>query len=150
MSIAIKQAKIKDLDSIYRIERECFTYEAYTKEHIAILLKNPNVTGLLAKINGEIAGFIIGGIENFDKAKVGRIYTIDVALKHRRIGVGQKLLSELEQTFLKKGAKISCLEVRADNKAARELYHKQGYTELKSVKDYYAKGIHGIRLMKKL
>jgi ribosomal-protein-alanine N-acetyltransferase len=150
LSIAIGQAKIKDLDSIYRIERECFTHEAYTKEHIATLLKNPNVISLLAKINGEIVGFIIGGIENFDKIKVGHIYTIDVALRYRQIGVGQKLLVKLEQAFLKKGALISCLEVRADNKAAKELYHKQGYTELESVKNYYAKGIHGIRLMKKL
>jgi ribosomal-protein-alanine N-acetyltransferase len=146
----IEQAKIEDLDSLYSIERECFTYEAFTKEQIFTLLKSPNALGLVAKIDSVIAGFVIGAIENFGGSKVGYIFTIDVALKHRRVGIGQKLLDELEQAFLRKGATASYLEVRADNKAARELYHKQGYIELGSVKDYYSKGIHGVRLKKEL
>lgn len=150
LPITIEQAKIKDLGSLYNIERECFTYEAYTKEHIAALLRSPKAIGLAAKIEGEIAGFIIGAIENSGGTKIGHIYTIDVALKHRRVGVGQKLLGELEQAFLKKGATASYLEVRSDNNAARELYHKRGYTELEPMKDYYSRGVHGIRFMKKL
>jgi ribosomal-protein-alanine N-acetyltransferase len=149
-AIIIEQAKIQDLDSLYYIERECFTYEAYTKEQILTLLKSLNIIGFVAKINGEIAGFIIGQIENFGVAKVGYVHTIDVALKNRRSGIGQRLLEELERTLFNKGATICYLEVRIDNKAGLELYRKQGYIELESVKDYYYKGIHGIRLKKEL
>ena len=150
MQITVERAKVRDIDSLYRIEKECFTYEAFTKEQMVTMLKSPNVIGFVAKIDGEIAGFTIGAIENFGGAKVGHIYTIDVALKHRRIGVGQRLLDGLEQAFLKNGATTSCLEVRVDNKAARELYHTQGYTELESIRNYYSSGVHGIRLVKKL
>jgi len=150
MPLKIEQAKLNDLDTLYRIERECFTLEAFTREHIASLLESPNAVSLVAKVNHEIVGFIIGMIENYGRVKVGHVYTIDVALKHRRAGVGLRLLDELEHVFLERGVKTSYLEVRIDNKAARELYRKKGYTELEPLENFYAKGRHGLRMKKEL
>jgi len=152
MPLKIEQAKLNDLDTLYRIERECFTSEAFTREHIAYLLESPNAVSLVAKANHEILGFIVGMIENYGYGRVlvGHVYTIDVALKHRRAGVGLRLLDELEHVFLEKGAKTSYLEVRIDNKAARELYRKKGYTELEPLENFYAKGRHGLRMKKEL
>jgi len=138
------------LETLYRIERECFTLEAFTKQHIAFLLENLHNISLAAWENNEIAGFIIGLIQNFDQTIIGRVYTLDVAVKHRRKGIGLKLLNELEQAFIEKGVENCYLEARTDNVAARELYHKHGYTKAKHLKDYYSKGIHGILLVKKL
>lgn len=149
MAITIQRATIKDLETLYQIERECFTLEAFSKEHLAYLLQNPNTLSLVAHVNGEIAGFIIGLIHRHDKMITGRVYTIDIAVKHRRKGVGLILLNELEQKFLKRGVESCYLEVRVDNVAARQLYRKHGYVEVKKLKHYYG-GIHGIRLKKKL
>ena len=149
MAITIQRATINDLETLYQIERECFTVEAFSKEHIAYLLQNPNTLSLVAHVNGEIAGFIIGLIHRHDKMITGRVYTIDVAVKHRRKGVGLKLLNELEQIFVKRGVKICYLEARVDNVAALELYRKHGYVEVEKLKKYY-RGIHGVRLKKKL
>jgi len=149
LEITIKPATIKDLETLYQIERECFTIEAFSKKHITYLLQNPNTLNLVAHANGEIAGFIIGLIYRHNKMITGRVYTLDVAVKHRRKGIGIKLLSELEQIFLEKGVKICYLEVRVDNVAALELYRKHGYVEVEKLKHYYT-GIHGIRLKKKL
>jgi len=150
MPLRIEQPKISDLDTLYRIERECFTVEAFTKEHIASLLESPNAVSLVAKADHEIVGFIIGMIEDYGKVKVGHVYTLDVALKHRRLGVGLKLIDELEHVFLERGVKTCYLEVRMDNKAARELYRRKGYTELEPLEDFYAKGRHGVRMKKEL
>jgi ribosomal-protein-alanine N-acetyltransferase len=150
MLLKIEQAKFNDLDALYRIERECFTSEAFTKEHIAYLLESLNAVSLVAKTNHEIVGFIVGMIENYGRVTVGHVYTIDVALKHRRIGVGLKLLDELEHIFLERDVKTSYLEVRIDNKAARELYRKKGYTELEPLENFYARGKHGLRMKKEL
>jgi len=150
MPLKIEKPKISDLDTLYRIERECFTVEAFTKEHIAYLLESPNAVSLVAKADHEIVGFIIGMIEDYGKVKVGHIYTLDVALKHRRLGVALKLIDKLEHVFLERGVKTCYLEVRMDNKAARELYHKKGYTELEPLEDFYAKGRHGLRMKKEL
>lgn len=149
MAITIQRATINDLETLHQIERECFTVEAFSKEHIAYLLQNPNTLSLVAHVNGEIAGFIIGLIHRHDKMITGRVYTIDIAVKHRRKGVGLKLLNELERIFVKRGVKICYLEARVDNVAALELYRKHGYVEAEKLKKYY-RGIHGVRLKKKL
>ena len=150
MPITVKRTTIRDLETLDRIERECFTSEAFTKRHIAFLLENPYSISLAAWENNKIAGFIIGSIQNSNGTQIGHVYTLDVAVEHRRKGIGLKLLSELERVFMEKGVKSYCLEVRIDNLAARKLYHKQGYTEVKQLKDYYSKGINGVLLVKKL
>lgn len=148
MSIIIEKARIADLEALYEIERECFDREAFTKEQIAYLLENPNSVSLIAQVNNEIAGFIIGLIYDRNEMRTGHVYTIDVAIKHRRMGVGLRLLNELERIFIDRGVKICNLEVRLDNVAARRLYRKHGYTEVERLKDYYFRGVHGVRLVK--
>ena len=149
MSITIQRATINDLETLYQIETECFTIEAFDKQHIAYLLENPNAVSLVAQINNAIAGFIIGLIHRHDEKITGRVYTLDVAVKYRRKGVGLKLLGEIERNFVKREVEICYLEVRKDNVAALELYRKHGYVEMEELKRYY-KGAHGIRLKKKL
>lgn len=148
--ISTRQATVNDLEKLYEIERECFTIEAFTKELLTLLLQDSNSVGLIAQVNGEIAGFIIGLIHHIRGMKTGHIYTIDVAIKHRRKGVGEKLLKELEKIFAKKGVKICYLEARLNNVAALELYKKQGYTKIERLNDYYSEGAHGVRLQKRL
>jgi len=150
MPFKIEQASLNDLDALHRIERECFTVEAFTREQILYLLKSPNAVSLVAKKEQEIVGFIIGMIENYGGVKVGHVYTIDVALKHRRAGLGLRLLDELEHVFFDRGVKTIYLEVRIDNEAARALYRKKGYTELEPLENFYAKGRHGLRMKKEL
>jgi len=149
LEITIQPATIKDLETLYQIERECFTVEAFSKEHISYLLQNPNTLNLVAHVNGEIAGFITGLIYRHNKVVTGRVYTLDVAVKHRRKGIGLRLLNELEQIFLKRGVKTCYLEVRVGNVAALELYRKHGYLEVEKLERYY-KGIRGVRLKKNL
>ena len=150
MSITIQQATVNDLETLYEIERECFTTEAFTKEQIAFLLQNPNAVSLVAQIDSENAGFIIGLTYRGNKVRIGHIYTIDVAVKHRRKGIGLRLLKELEQKFVEKGIETCYLEVRIDNVVARKLYRKQGYIETERLKGYYPMKTHGARLEKKL
>lgn len=150
LPITVRHANLKDLETLYKIEKECFTHEAFSKEQIAYFLKAPNAINLIAQVDGETAGFITGLIEQHGNSLVGHIYTIDVAPEHRRIGVGLKLLEEIEKKFIKRGAEACFLEVRINNLAARKLYQKHGYKELGKLNNYYARGIHGIRLKKKL
>jgi len=148
LSISVRKATANDLEILLGIERECFTAEAFTREQMSYLLESPNAVGLVAKVNNGVAGFTIGLIERHGKAKMGHVYTIDVAVKHRRMGIGIRLLSELERIFVEKGVKTCYLEVRVDNKAARELYRKHGYIELEPLENFYSIGTHGIRLKK--
>ncbi len=149
MSVTIQRTTMNDLEPLCRIERECFIREAFNKQHIAFLLENPNAVSLTAKIDNSIAGFVIGLIHRHDEEVVGHIYTLDVAVKYRRKGVGIKLLDEIERIFVKMGARLCYLEARKDNLAALELYRKHGYVKMKELRDYY-KDAHGVQLSKKI
>jgi len=148
MEIKIEKATIEDLDRLQKIERECFNEEAFSRERLAYLLETPNATDLKAKRNNKIVGFIIGLIKNRGMARIGQIFTLDVATEHRRTGIGFRLLNELERVFLENNVKTVYLEVRVDNEVALELYHKKGYFEIEPLQNYYSRGVHGFRMKK--
>lgn len=146
----IQQATIDDLETLYQIERECFVLEAFSKEQLIYLLSSSSSISLTAQVGSDIAGFIIGLIQKRDETKTGRIFTLDVAVKHRRKGVGQKLLQEFERILRERDVTSCYLEVRADNVAALKLYRKNKYLEVEQLKNYYERGVNGIRLKKTL
>jgi len=140
-----------DLEKLYEIERECFTTGTYSRKHIAALLLDSNCVGLIAKLNGEVAGFIIGLIHPTNVGtKAGHVYTLDVAVRHRRKGVGSSLLEALERVFAEENVEFCSLEARLDNAPAVELYLKRGYTKVDTLSNYYENGAHAIRLRKAL
>jgi len=147
MTVTVQDASVKCLERLYEIEKECFVEEAFTKKQIALLLTDYNSISLTARENGEIVGFIIGMIYPDEKAVNGHILTIDVSLSHRRRGIGQMLLQEMESIFTQKGVQACLLEVREGNVAAIGLYHKLGYEEIGRLENYYGNA-HGIYLKK--
>jgi len=149
MSVKIEGISIKHLDRLYEIEMECFEKEAFTKQQIAYLLTDYNSTGLIAELNGEIVGFVIAKICKDKKSATGHILTIDVSPKHRRKGIGLRLLQEIERIFKDKGVNVCFLEAREDNIAALNLYRKFGYGEAGRLESYYGNA-HGVLLRKTL
>jgi len=149
MQAKIEKASIEHLDRLCEIEMKCFETEAFTKQQIAYLLTDSNSAILVSKVKGEIVGFIIGKTCMDKKPATGQILTIDVSPKHRRKGIGQRLLQEIEKTLKDKGVKIFYLEVRENNFVALSLYHKFGYKKVERLQNYYGNA-HGIRLRKVL
>lgn len=147
MTVTVQDASMKCLERLYEIEKECFVEEAFTKKQISLLLTDYNSISLIAKENGEIVGFIVGMIYPSGKVVNGHILTIDVSPSHRRKGIGQMLLQEMENIFIQKGVQACLLEVREGNVAALSLYHKLGYEDIGRLENYYGKA-HGICLKK--
>jgi len=149
MLAKIEKASIEHLDRLYEIEMKCFETEAFTKQQIAYLITDSNSVILVSRVKGEIVGFIIGKTYMDKKPATGQILTIDVSPKHRRKGIGQRLLHEVEKTLKDKGVKICYLEVRENNFVALSLYQKLGYKRVGRLENYYGNA-HGIRLRKAL
>jgi ribosomal protein S18 acetylase RimI-like enzyme len=149
MDIKIETATISLLDKLYEIEKRSFQHEAFSKLEIGYLLKDYNSISLVARVEGEIAGFAIGRIEETNGILRGHIFTIETLPSHRRKGVAQKLLTELEMLFAERGVAESRLEVREDNVAAIRLYEKLGYEQVGRLERYYGKA-HGLYLKKNL
>jgi ribosomal-protein-alanine acetyltransferase len=149
MEVTIEDASVRFLDKLYEIEKQCFEREAFTKQQIAYLLTDYNAIGLVARVNGEIAGFIMGRIDIGINMPFAHILTIDIEPSHRRKGIAQKLLREIEAIFKERGIKECRLEVREDNVAASNLYQKLGYKKVGKLEKYYGDG-HGLYLKKAL
>lgn len=149
MPLTTREAKLDDLEVLYAIEKTCFTLEAFSKNQLALLLRNPNTIRLLAQIDGRVIGFIMALVYEGKKGKIGRIITLDVAVEARKKGVGLKLLKDIERILREQGIKTCVLEVRVDNVAARELYKKQGYVEIGRLKDFYPRA-DGVKMKKSL
>jgi ribosomal-protein-alanine N-acetyltransferase len=149
MAAAIEGASSRDLERLYTIEKECFKEEAFTKEQILQMLDDYNTVSLIARVNNEIAGFVIGMIYVERNTLHGHILTIDVEPRFQRRGIGTLLMKEIEDIFRRKNTEFLHLEVREDNKAAISLYIKLGYVAIGKLNKYYGK-VHGIYLRKSL
>jgi ribosomal-protein-alanine acetyltransferase len=149
MEAKIEDASIRFLDKLYEIEKKCFKQEEFTKQQIAYLLTDYNAIGLAARVNGEIAGFIIARTDIERNMPAAHILTIDIEPSHRRKGIAQKLLHEIETIFKERGLRECRLEVREDNVAALNLYQKLGYEKAGKLKKYYGDA-HGLYLKKTL
>jgi len=102
MKLTIETATIDLLDELYKIEKQSFTSEAFSKKEIACLLEDYEAIGLAARANGEIAGFLIGRIV-VEKGKVlGHLLTLDVLPSYRRMGIAQKLHGRFEESLSRK------------------------------------------------
>ena len=83
--------------------------------------------------NGNVVGFIIG-------RQVGdewEIENIAVTGTARRRGLGSRLVGELLDLARSRGGKSVFLEVRESNRAARSLYEKWAFIEVRRRKTYY-------------
>ena len=149
MDIKIESATLRLLDRLYEIEKQSFQKEAFSKQQIRYLLTDYNAISLIASIENEVAGFVIGRLEVTRETSYGHIFTIETMPEYRRKGVAEKLLRELEKLFREKGASESRLEVREDNLPAINLYKKLGYKPMGRLEGYYGNA-HGLYLKKNL
>jgi ribosomal-protein-alanine N-acetyltransferase len=149
MPTIVEDASLKDLDRLYEIETESFREEAFSKAQIAQLLRSYNSIGLVARVEGQIVGFVIGDICVDGRVLQGHLCTIEVLPNFRRQGIGEKLLREIETIFRQKRVKACALEVREDNIPAISMYRKLGYDTIGMLKNYYG-NVHGLYLEKTL
>jgi ribosomal protein S18 acetylase RimI-like enzyme len=147
MNVTIEDANIRLLGELYEIEKECFEEEAFSKQQIGYLLEDYNAVSLVGRVDGIIAGFIIGRVDLIRNCPVGHIMTIDVAPNYRRKEIAQKLMLEIEAIFKTKGATECRLEVRENNVAAIGLYMKLGFEKISLLEHYYGEA-HGYYLRK--
>ncbi len=89
---------------------------------------------LLAQEDNRIIGLIVGLINNddintydFSAPKRGRVSELIVTKNSQHLGVGQKLLTQMEAYFKDNNCKGILIDVFAYNVNAQEFYMKNGY-----------------------
>ena len=127
----VRRADESDIPILSMLAEEFMPQEATKekrKEILRHILKNPDYELLVAELDGKIAGFIDQWIihDFAHGAKLSYIQNLYVTSKHRRKGVGSRLLGEIMKSAKKKGVLEIHVVTEFGNKSAINLYRKYG------------------------
>lgn len=128
--INIKKADLKDLDSLYELEKECFE-KAWTKANIEAVLKDENSKVFLIEDQGKILAYIVYS-HIIDEISLDRIGVSKLA---RRKSYASLLIEKMLEENL-----ATSLEVSEKNIGAIKLYEKYDFVIEGKRKDYYKIG----------
>jgi ribosomal-protein-alanine N-acetyltransferase len=135
-----------DLESLYRLDQICFEPGiAYSRGELRRFLGIPTAGGLVADLEGTIAGFAIGYLA---RGSVAHVVTLDVHPSFRRRSLGKTLLEGLLSHFSRAGAREARLEVSTENAGAIAFYRKLGFRRRRRIPDYYGRGRDAIEMRK--
>jgi ribosomal-protein-alanine N-acetyltransferase len=121
-----------DLDEVLAIEMACFSVP-WSKSAFLFDVHSSDSCSIVARKGGRVVGYIIG-LFVLDELHINNIA---VHVKHRRQGLGSKLLESLLERAETKGSRRATLELRASNEEARGLYQKYGFRLVAVRKAYY-------------
>lgn len=144
VNYTLRRFKPSDLEQVMRINRVCLP-ENYTTFFFMNLYQRFPETFIVAEENGEVVGYVMcrieTGIPSFKLLGItrkGHVISIAVLPEHQREGIGYTLMREAMWAMVNYKAKECCLEVRASNVAAVNLYRKMGFEIARTVRGYYA------------
>lgn len=148
--IFIRAAKEDDVEKMYRLEQMCFDIEAFSTHQLQYLINTKTAFSYVAEAEGDFAGFIIGLTNRNRFGKYGRVYTLDVDDRFRRMGIATTLMDALMESLRRAGCTSCFLEVKMDNGKAIPLYEKMGFRRSRIVPNYYSSGVHALKMKKPL
>ncbi|HEY6483146.1 MAG TPA: GNAT family N-acetyltransferase [Steroidobacteraceae bacterium] len=106
---------------------------AWSATRIISHIRHPDSIVLVARAAGHLAGFAL--MRYADDSAHLNLLAVDP--RHRRRGLGRRLLNWLEQTAQTAGTFVIGLELRATNEGAHAFYRALGYCERGQVPGYY-------------
>lgn len=143
MVFEIRRARVDDLPSILRIERNSFDRDAWDREiFLDYLHRSANSIFLIAANDGKVIGYALAR----HSATRAEIHSIAIAPAQRGGGVAVALLKRVLSLLLRRGFEKVSLDVRLENKAAISLYRKLGFERVRRVNGYYEDGAPAWRM----
>jgi ribosomal-protein-alanine N-acetyltransferase len=131
----IVQANLLDLNSLRRLELDCFKQDAWSILDLIAVLSFPEVVRLKAMVQARMVGFIAG--DPRPREGWGWIATIAVDPAFQRRGIGSALLRACEARLFVPKARLT---VRLSNVPAIAMYERDGYRTVDIWRNYYSDG----------
>ena len=128
-----------DLEDCVRIYIDAFTapplnFDFLTKEkawrYISDLIKTPGFMGYTYWINGEMAAFCFGKLDNYFDGTMFEVEELAVASAYQRSGIGSTVMNLLEIKLA--GYNVSAVSLQTSRELpAFDFYLKNNYEEIK-------------------
>ena len=146
-AIAIRRARVDDLQAILAIERVSFT-DPWSRSSFAALLEQPRVyfSVALDPVRGTLLGYTVAWFV-LDEAELANLA---VSPEARGNGIGARLLEGALAASDERGSATMYLEVRASNQAAIALYTSHGFAEVSRRRAYYRKPVEDALILRRI
>lgn len=118
------------------------------RENLLTALNDKNHLFFVAKLRGEIIGYINGKIDDWNSSMF--VQELFVNKPYRGKGIGAKLLDRFKDIGINKDLRIIFLDVPPINKKARSFYRKYGFAVAGEIKGLYKTHSKAIVLSYKL
>jgi ribosomal protein S18 acetylase RimI-like enzyme len=122
-----------DYESVYQlwgsIEKGVHVGRSDTLAEIGKKITRDPDLFLIAEADGTIIGSVIGGFDG----RRGLIYHLAVAASFRGLGIGSRLMDEVEARLRAKGCLKCYLLVTADNPEAEDYYQHRGWEPMNTI-----------------
>jgi ribosomal protein S18 acetylase RimI-like enzyme len=131
----------QDFTALYAIEELCFQPPfRFGRQYMRRLVARANAATWIAEEEGRMTGFAIA--EWTWRAGEGAAYiqTIEVTPEERGRGIGNQLLSRIEDSARAAGSASIWLHVATENMVAVRLYETNGYVFEGRMESYYGSG----------
>ncbi len=132
--IVLRPMRLEDIEHISRLERRCYTLPWSSSAYVTEV-GNPNAYYIVALDEEETLVAYGGMWVIMDEL---HITTLAVDPERRGQKIGERLLIELLEEGMSRGAERATLEVRERNIVAHSLYLKYGFGDVAVRKNYYS------------
>jgi ribosomal-protein-alanine N-acetyltransferase len=130
--IRVREATIKDLETVYVIEKQSFK-DPYSSDFIEFFYNSNRRTFLVVEKDGVIVGYIIASPEK----NLGHIIAIAISPSERRKNIGRTIMNEILRILKNMGVISVKLEVRKSNTEAQMFYEALGFKRSYTLDNYY-------------
>jgi ribosomal-protein-alanine N-acetyltransferase len=122
----------KDMPLVLAIEQASFEFP-WSEEDFIRCLRQRTCTGMVAKLNDEVVGFMIYELHK------NRLHILSLAVEesHRRTGIGKAMVNELVGRLSPDRRNRILLEVRETNTVAQLFLRHLGFRAISMLQDFY-------------
>lgn len=133
-AVKIRELEIDDLAGVYHLGEELFTSDLYPSlyrtwdewEVTGLYYTDPDYC-LVAEIDNQLAGFILGTITTKASWTYGYIIWLGVSNNFQRRGIASKLVDKLTEIMIKDGVRFMFLDTDPANAPAVKLFTNLGF-----------------------
>lgn len=133
-SVYVRELEIDDLAPVFHLGEELFTSNSYPYlyrtwdqwEVIGLYNTDPEYC-LVAEIQGQIAGFILGTVISKATWTYGYILWLGVSPDFQRRGVGDALVDKLIERMVEDGARFMLVDTDPANTPAVNFFNRKGF-----------------------
>ncbi len=133
--IQIRELVSTDIDDVYRLEKQIFQSDAWSKQNLTADSEASHTNYLVITEDEKVVGY--AGLSSPPGSFQADINTIAIAESHRRQGLARQLVERMIQLATRHGAENLFLDVRADNPGAIKLYQGFEFEHIDTRKNYY-------------